>query len=336
MRKRPDIFEGLMSDLPRLARQLYLLLLVCVAALILAAANWAIAGFGITPPYLENERLTRGSVYEQRIMLVRSDPVDDLDVEITTNVPGVDDWISIDRGRSFKFPKDTTQMPIIITVKVPSNAEYKEYTGSIRIRTAPSGQQPTGGVSIALGAQVDVDLKVVDKIYDFEVRRIRTVDLEQGRTRFGLFFPGKIRFFMTIKNTGNTEFGPTRVRMDIYDSNVETLLEQTENTNAIERIPPFGLKEVLAELPTRLGSGSYVAKYTIYKNDAVAQQGDFTLSVAAVGAVAGYEGYGFDGLSLGDKIKVFVALGLPLLLVLLLIAILISKRRRRLRTRAAR
>lgn len=287
------------------------------------------AGFGITPPYVNNNRLTRGTVYEQTITLVRSDPEEDLKASITLNIPGIDGWFSVDKGNEFLLPKGETQTPIVIRVQVPEDAEYKQYKGSIRVRTSAANPTVEGsGVSIALGAQIDVDVEVVDKIYDFDVRKIRVADLEVGRKKWGLFFPGKIRFFMTIENTGNTEFGPTKVRFEIFDSEKETLLETTENTNRIEAVPPFGIKEVMAELPTRLPAGKYVAKYTIFKNDEVAQQNEVTISVAAIGAVAGYEGYGFDGLSIEDKLKVAGVIGIPIAVILGLAVFLVVRRRK--------
>lgn len=298
-------------------------------ALFAGSTSIAHAGFGITPPYVQNERLTRGTVYEQKINLVRSDPTEDLKAELTINVPGAQDWITVNRGLTFMLPAGETQVPIVVTVRVPENAEYKDYRGTIRIRTSSNAIPEGGGVTIALGAQIDVGLKVVDKIYDFEVRRIRTIDFEEGRTKWGLFFPGKIRFFMTILNTGNTDFGPTKVRFEIFDARAETLLETTENTNTIETIPPFGTREVVAELPTRLPAGRYVAKYTIYKNEEISQQNQIDLSIAAVGTVIGYEGYGFLALSVQDMLKVFGVVIVPLILIVVLAMILISRRNRR-------
>ncbi len=286
------------------------------------------AGFGITPPYVNNQRLTRGTVYEQKITLVRSDPVDDLKTTITMNIPGIEAWFSVDRGTEFIIPKGTTQMPIIVRVQVPEDAEYKAYSGIIRIRTAPAEPGASGGVSIALGAQVDVDIEVVDQIFDFEVRRTRNTDVEEGRRKWGLYFPGKIRFFMTVENTGNTTFGPTLVKFDIYDSQMETLMESTTNTNEIEQIEPFGTKEVMAELPTRLPPGRYAAKFTVYKlGEEIAVQNDLVMTVAAIGTVAGYTGYGFDGLSPEDKIKVAIAVVGPLLLILLTVFIVMRRSR---------
>jgi hypothetical protein len=294
------------------------------------------AGFGITPPYVKNDRLTRGTVYQQVINLVRSESGDALKVDLTTNIPGADSWFTIDQGNEFTIPAGRTQAPMTVTVRIPKDAPYQEYKGSIRVRTSPANPSTSGtGVSIALGAQIDVDIKVVDKIYDFDVRGVRISDLEEGRWRWGLFFPGKIRFFANVKNTGNTDFGPTKVHFDIYDANNENLLESTDNTNSIERVTPFVTKEVVAELPTRLPAGRYTAKYTIYKNADVAQQNTVNLSISPAGTVIGYEGYGFGGLSLIDTLKVVVVIGVPALLFVALIVILAMKRRARRRRGAA-
>lgn len=315
---------------PYTVRLVRIALTTLMGVCVMASPHVAHAGFGVTPPYVNNHRLTRGSVFEQRIMLVRSDPVDDLRAQITMNIPDAEEWFSIDVGKEFVMPKGVTQVPVTITVQVPEDAPYKEYKGAIRVRTSSVGGERSGtGVSIALGAQIDVDIEVVDKIFDFTIRRIRLVDLEEGRTRWGLFFPGKIRFFMTVQNTGNTEYGPTKVRFEIFDSEMETLLETTHNTNRIERVAPFATKEVLAELPTRLPAGRYAARYTIFKDEEIASQDRITLSVLAAGSIPGYEGYGFDGLTLAEKIKVALALGVPLVLLLILVGVLVSKRRTR-------
>ncbi len=294
-----------------------------------SGVHFASAGFGITPPYVRSDRLTRGTLYHQQINLVRSDPEEDMKVNLTLNIPGAQPWFSVDKGTEFIVPKGVSQMPIVVTVEVPSNADYNEYKGTIRIRTSAANVKLGGGVTIALGAQVDVTIKVVDKIFDFEVRQIRVANLEEGIHKWGLFFPGKIRFFMIIENTGNTVFGPTKVHFDIYDSNGETLLESVDNTNKIEQIQPFALKEVIAELPTHLPAGSYVAKYSIYKNADIAQQGQINLSIQTLGSVPGYEGYGFDGLSLADKLKVIGVVGAPIVLTAILATAFTLRRRRR-------
>ncbi len=295
------------------------------------------AGFGISPPYVINDRLTPGAVYEQEIIIVRSDPEQDLKAEITMNIPGVESWFTVLQGNTFVLPKGKLQVPMVVRVTVPQDAKYESHKGAIRIRTSPvdNSAPDGGGVTIALGAQIDVNIKVVDKILDFVVRKIRMADLEEGRTKWGLFFPAKIRFFVTVENTGNAPYAPTKVQFDIYDSEVETLLESVENTNTFPLIPAYATEELTAELPTRLPQGRYTAKYSIFKGDTVAQQGEINVSIAAIGAVPGYEGYGLWGLSIIDKAKILGIVVVPIILVLILISILTSRRRKRKRRRSA-
>lgn len=276
-------------------------------------AHTAFAGFGITPPYLRSNTLTQGSHFTQEIIVVRGDPVEDLKAEITINVPGINQWIKVDKGLEFILPKGEQQVPITLSVDVPQDAEFGAYTGNIRIRTS-SLEAAKSGVSIALGAQIDVDLKVVDEIYDFDVRRVELSEAEEGRKVWWLDFPGKIKFFMHIENTGNVPAAPERVHFDVYSKVGAKLLESVGSTNDIERIEPFATKKVVAELPTWLPPGGYLIKFSVYKKDQIAKSGELTLSILPRGTIPGYEGYGFMGLSLADKLSVIGPIGAPLLL----------------------
>ncbi|HSE35168.1 MAG TPA: hypothetical protein VLB83_03520, partial [Candidatus Paceibacterota bacterium] len=282
----------------------------------LGFSQQALAGFGITPPYVRNDTLRPGSEYTQEIIIVRSDPVEDLNAEITMYTPGIETWFSVDRGMKFVLPKGESQVRMNITVRVPEDANLGSYSGNIRIRTS-SLLPPTTGVSLALGAQIDVHLKVVEEIYDFSVRRVELFEAEQGVKKWWLYFPGKIKFAMYIENIGNVPAFPPKVHFDIYDTTGQTKLESTEHTNTIDRILPFNTKKVYAFLPTTLPPGGYRAKYTIYKQgEDVAQQGELSLSILPHGTIPDYEGYGFEGLSIGDKLSVIVPV------VLLLFAII--------------
>jgi len=289
------------------------------------------AGFGITPPYVRNDKLTQGSAYTQEIILVRGDPLEDLKAEVTVNVPGIEDWISIDKGKEFLLPKGEKQVPMLVTVRVPQDAAYEHYTGNIRIRTL--SPNPASGVSIALGAQIDVDLRVVDEIRDFEVKRVKVSEVEEPQRFWWLEYPGKITFTMGIENTGNAPTAPSRVQLDIYDKRGNVVLETTYNTNRIEDVLPFETRDVAAYLPTRLPPGAYLVKYSIFRfEDEVKRSGELTLSVLPHGTLTAYTGYGVDGLSLSDQLSIVV----PLVLLLLLFAATLLIARVRRRNRKAR
>ncbi len=293
-------------------------ILVVLTLLFLSLANVVQAGFGISPPYVQNSNLTRNSYYEQKIYLGRSDPSEAVKVEVKIDVPGANDWISIDRGNSFVIPKGEKQVPMIVRVKVPDDAEFGNYKGTIRVRVIPIGSSKKGQVSIVLGAQIDVDLDVLDKtIYDFKVWKVNIPNLEEGHKIWIFFFPGRLRFETEIENLGNIKAAPTKILLNIYDSKRQNLLETLETTK-IEKIDPFSTKKIAVEFPTRLLAGSYEAEFRIFKGNEIAKQGMLHVSVLPYGTIPGYKGYGFEGLSLRDK-AIIISMGIGIVIVLICI-----------------
>ena len=262
-----------------------------------------LAGFGISPPYVSNDSLARGSVYEKKITIVRGDPIEDLKAEITINVPGANDWITIDKGKEFILPKGEKQVPIIIRVQVPKQAVYGAYKGSIRIKTSSLEALQKGTITIALGAQIDVDLNVSQqKIFNFIVRGVTPFDTEAGYKKWIFFFPTKLVFQLRIENLGNINCRPTKIVLDIYDRNKVNLLETVE-ASKIGSVKPFENNVILASFLTKLQPGSYYAHYKVYKNNEVAQggEGEVHLSIMPKGTIQGYKGANIFDLRLKDK-----------------------------------
>ncbi len=291
------------------------------------------AGFGITPPYVRNASLIRNASYEQTILLVRSDPSSALKADVSVDVPGINDWFTIKEGNSFLLPAGQDKVPMTVVVKVPDNAPYKTYTGNLRIKTsAPDGQVAGGAVSISLGAQVDVEITVIDKqIKDFRVRKIGLSDLNEGHKLGWLYFPGKINFEMFLENIGNVKIAPSKVVFRIYDPSGQVLLEETEHTNRITKINPFDQATVIAELPTHLPRGTYLARYQIFNGDEIKQEGELNMNILPYGTLQA-AGYGFMGLSLAHKLSVLV----PVFVVLVSIILILVRSTRRSKPAPAR
>lgn len=265
------------------------------------------AGFGITPPYVRNTSLTRNAIYEQQILLVRGDPSTAQVAEIKVDAPELAGWIEIVGGNTIELPVGLQKIPMTVQVRVPTDAEFKDYSGAIRIRTVPAGDTlAKGSVNISLGARVDIDLTVIDKqIKDFRVRKISLSDLNEGSKVGWLFFPGKIRFDMLLENTGNIEIAPSKVEFKIYDKTGTTQLEEVTNIGSIDTIAPYDTDTVTAELPTRLPAGSYIARYRIYNDEELKQEGDLSLSILPEGTSQA-AGFGFIGLSIAHKISLLL------------------------------
>ena len=300
--------------------------LFAVVSLFFVAAQTAHAGFGVTPPYVSNASLTRSSTYEQVIYLVRSDPTTDLKATISIDVPGINEWFSIAEGMEILLPRGEQKVPMTVKVTVPKDAKYQQYTGNIRIKTGPADDQVAGGaVSISLGAQIDVNLTVIDKkIKDFKVRKIGVSDLNEGHKLAWLYFPGKINFEMLVENIGNVAVAPSDVVFRIYDQSGTVLLEETHKKGKIDTVDPFLTETVYAELPTRLPAGSYLARFEIKNGDDVKLSGEVNLSILPYGTLQ-TAGFGFLGLSFVHKLSIIV----PVLFVLILVVALILRLRRR-------
>jgi len=288
------------------------------------SADIASAGFGITPPYVRNTSLTRNSTYEQQILLVRGNPDVPQKAQITIDAPEIIDWIEIVEGNSVSLPRGVQKVPMTVRVKVPSNVDFKDYKGTIRIKTVPDDDQVSAGaVSISLGAQVDISLTVIDKkIFDFRVRKIGVSDLNEGRKLGWLYFPGKINFSMLIENTGNVDNSPSKVEFRIFDFAGKVLLEETENINKVRKVSPYATEEVFAEIPTRLPAGNYIARFKVFNGAEVKQEGEVSLSILPYGTLQ-QAGFGFGGLSIPHKISIM----LPVFAFLILALYFIYSRR---------
>ena len=288
--------------------------------------NVAEAGFGITPPFVRNTSLIRNSSYEQQILLVRGDPDVPLKALISIDAPEIQDWIEIVEGYDIPLPRGVQKVPMTVRVTVPKDAEFKEYKGAIRIKTVPDNDQvESGAVSISLGAQVDINLNVIDKeIRDFRIRKISVFDLNEGHKLGWLYFPGKIKFGMMLENTGNVDISPSKVEFNIYDFSGTVLYEKTEAKGKIEKVLPYATKDIVAEIPTKLPAGNYIVRYKIYNDKEIKQDGEVNLSILKYGTLQ-EAGFGFSGLSIAHKVSVL----LPIFIILIVILYTIYNRRLR-------
>ncbi|HVM76710.1 MAG TPA: hypothetical protein VMU07_00980 [Candidatus Paceibacterota bacterium] len=275
-------------------------------------------GFGITPPYVRNDSLAQNSRYEQKIILVRGSPDQDLVAKVSINVPGANNWITIDKGNQFTMPAGTQQVPIFVTVDVPGDAKLGRYQGSIQIVVSPLTPPTAGTVGVTIGAQIDVDLQVIDqKTVNFVVHRVTMTNAEVGHTFWWMHFPGKINFSMDLSNTGNVAGSPNKVQFTYEDYLTQKILDAEANTNALDSVQPFDNKSVNAEMPVYLPQGTYKVYYQIFGRDDgdVVGQGTLDLSVLPQGSLSGYIGYDFWGLRWQEKwITYSIILGLILAL----------------------
>lgn len=258
-------------------KKIYLILAIAFIFNFFGFAQIAQAGFGITSPYLENDRLVPGAHYEKKILIIRGDPVEDWQAEFSIDVPGANDWISFDTGKEFILPKGEKQVPVVISVDVPNDAKFESCRGAIRIKTLPLQSAEAGGVSIALGARINVDLEVIEEgIADFEIKNVKFYDIEEG---------WKIKIGVETQNTGNVSVAPTKIFLDVYDSAEQNKLVSLETTDFKEKVKPFETKELIAELDHQFKIGSYLVYFKVYNQDQVIKEGKLNLSILPPGTL---------------------------------------------------
>lgn len=296
-------------------------LLLVFALGLLFYSHQAQAGFGISPPYVKSKNpIFPGSHYEQRITLLRSSAENDLQAQIVVNAPKIAQWITIDKGNVFDLPAGSLQVPMIVNVDVPANAEIGDYKGYINIQIVPKGTEG-GGVSIALGARVDIDLTVTnEKLLDFLVRKTEIPDFEALKQPwswkiFSYFFY-RIKVGMTIENTGNAKAAPTKVHIDVYDL-IESKVLETHDSKSIKEIEAFKTDTVYATFPTDLGIGQYWGEISVYKENEIIHKNKIAFTVAAPGALGKGMGYG---------VWPYVEMGVLIVLILLFLWLLIKIR----------
>ncbi len=265
------------------------ILAIVVSVAIFGFAHAAFAGFGISPPFIKNQQLVPGSKYDQTITLLRSSADEDLRAEVKVNAPQIASWITIDKGNDFILPKGEYQVPMVITINVPKDAELGNYKGNINIKITSAGRDAKQGVAIALGARVDVDLTLTNVSYaDFLVRVAAIPDFEllspPWSWRIFSYFLSRVRVVMNIENIGNVKTAPSKVTLEIYDLSKNKLLESGED-DAIKQIEPFSTRETVASFPTRLADGQYWGKVKVYKGLSITNVYEIAFTIAKPGGL---------------------------------------------------
>ncbi len=255
-------------------------------------ANAAHAGFGVSPPRIKNHQLTPGATYPVKIMLLRSSAEEDLKATIKVNATEMESWIKIDKGEEFILPKGELQVPMTVTFEIPKSAELGNYSGNINIKVLPDGDKASG-VSIALGARIDIDLALTNvSNANFLVRMVSIPDFEKLGPPWNWKIWSKVfdkifyrtRVVMNVENTGNVETAPSKVSLEVYDITKTKLIQEGED-KTMKKVKPFSVGEVVADFPTKLPPGQYWGKIKVYKENEVVNFYEIAFSVEKPGVL---------------------------------------------------
>ena len=111
--------------------------LVATAFLLAALLPSSVFAFGISPGGIREDRLVPGSVVTRTISLVQGNPKADLSMAVLIDSKDMKDWLSFEQGEEFVIPAGVQQFPFRITVTVPKDAEFGNYSAFVRLRQKP-------------------------------------------------------------------------------------------------------------------------------------------------------------------------------------------------------
>lgn len=269
-------------------------------------AENALAGFGVSPPQIKEDRLVKGSKVERTVYLVQGSPVEDLNVEVTVDDSQISEWISFYPGKTFTIPAGTQQFPLEVLIDVPEDAPLGIYKTSVRVsQTETNSQAAEGGagVSIVVGIVVNIEISVGEGLfYSFAIKDIDFDDINSSQ-----FPSAKIR----IENLGNIPAGPQSAEFQLFNKYDDRRLAVIQGVE-IEQIPAFETQTIDIDFPVgvSLAPGEYWGHLFLYDNNQLVKEYSDMFNVSEATFV--------------DKYSKLIMIGAIVIVILIVVIFLIS------------
>lgn len=220
----------------------------------------AAAGFGVSPPTINQQNAVAGSHFSNTVYLVQGNPDHDVEVHATVESRDMKDWVSFENGDTFTIPKGVQQYPFVVNFAVPQNANLGIYKAFIRVTAAPAKKaEESGEVAIALGGRIDVTLTIGDDIVsEFEILGIDILNVASG---------DPLQASVRINNSGNVDAAPYAASFELFDKFGNTRLAFINATEEqFPKVPAFSTKETTLSFPVDLvvAPGEYWGHVKIY------------------------------------------------------------------------
>lgn len=205
------------------------------------------AGFGVSPAVITNDRIKPGTTFTRELVITQSDPIEDLQIEIETDLGEMEDWVRFEPGRSFEIEKGAQRFTMTMLLDVPADAQISTYEGSIRIKALSGAEAVAGGVSIIKGAQLGVNITTTtENIRELSVRAVDIPDYNQGEP---------LTLDVLIENRGNIPDRPDEINLAI--SNIAGVPVTNFDTTDIGSIDPGTIDTVSITFDSSLEAGEY-------------------------------------------------------------------------------
>lgn len=242
----------------------YLIPIYVSIAVVLVTTSTALAGFGVSPGTISEDKLVPGSVIDKTIYLVQGNNPSDIEVNISVEPEEMSEWVTIVTGNTQIIPGAVQQFPVQIKIAVPSDADLGSYKGFILITTNPSKVEGSD-ITIALGGKINLDLTVGDDVVaDFNVKSIEILDVKEGQDP---------KAKVSIQNIGNVPIAPDGATFELFNKYGDLRLSYGESDEFV-KAPPFSEQDSILTfpLPVRLAEGEYWGHVKIYRDSKVVKE----------------------------------------------------------------
>lgn len=236
--------------------------------------------FGVSPPFLINDHLVKGSKYTQVIYLVRDVADDDLPIAAKLDInESVRSWFTVSGGENFTIPKGVRQFPVEVTITVPQDAGLGVYAGKMSFVGRPD---TTGQVTIALGVEVSINFTIGEGIYrSSRIQGISFLDIEEGWSP---------KVSVKFVNEGNIPESLERATYELFDQFGSVRLGFVQKNDGFPEVEAFTTKDFVLDFPIdlHLGIGSYWGAVNFYKDDKVVGSQRTIFNVVEAGSLSGF------------------------------------------------
>ena len=223
--------------------------------ILLLSSVVAHAGFGISPSDINHEYLKPGSSFTTDFLISRSGSLGETDIIVEPDLGPINSWFTFKPGKVFRFPKGQRTIQFQVVVNVPETAEYKEYTGSLRLKAIPT-DQAVKGVTVAQGLKVNAGLTLTEEnIEKLAITAIDVGDIVKGNP---------VKVDVVARNEGNVESSPI-AKIKIMDLQMNVLEEQ--EISSLGSVKPNETKTLTGQFITKLDLGEYFIEVDVLLGD---------------------------------------------------------------------
>ncbi len=207
----------------------------------------------VSPTSLINKQLLVGTTSTYNYIFALTDLSEDMNVTITSNIPGLDNWLTVSPGKTFIYKKGQVNQEIALTFAIPAGAVLQKYTGNIEISSGKSVLD-TGVANLNSGVNLDVDVELTNlQVKDLKVT---AVTVEPGMQDQDLVIN------TTIYNLGNVSAALNKAVLKISDINGNEI--STLAGANFESIEPLTNKLTQVTFKNELDAGQYFADLELF------------------------------------------------------------------------